>query len=176
MSDWQKATCHCGAVELSVRLSDGLNTLRRCDCSFCRRRQAAAVSAPLDGAKVVKGADNLSMYQWGTKTAKHYFCKTCGIYTHHQRRSNPNEFGFERQISTVSTFVRLNRLGGTMVSITRQINSGLVANNFCELIENLLIRANDFAVLQDIATRGHCFDHCAGFFGNKQTSRHVPSI
>lgn len=93
MSDWQKATCHCGAVELSVRLSDGLNTLRRCDCSFCRRRQAAAVSAPLDGAKVVKGADNLSMYQWGTKTAKHYFCKTCGIYTHHQRRSNPNEFG-----------------------------------------------------------------------------------
>jgi len=27
-------------------------------------------------------------------TAKHYFCKTCGIYTHHQRRSNPNEFGF----------------------------------------------------------------------------------
>ncbi len=27
-------------------------------------------------------------------TAKHYFCKTCGIYTHHQRRSNPKEFAF----------------------------------------------------------------------------------
>ncbi len=93
MSDWQMATCHCGAVELSVNLSDGMNTIRRCDCSFCRRRQAAAVSALLDGVKIVKGADNLSMYQWGTKTAKHYFCKTCGIYTHHQRRSNPNEYG-----------------------------------------------------------------------------------
>lgn len=93
MSDWQKATCHCGAVELSVRLSDGLNTARRCDCSFCRRRQAAAVSAPLNGVRIVKGENNLSLYQWGTKTAKHYFCKTCGIYTHHQRRSNPNEFG-----------------------------------------------------------------------------------
>ncbi len=87
------ATCHCGAVELEVTLSDGLNSARRCDCSFCRRRGAAAVTAPLDGVRIVKGADNLTLYQWNTGTAKHYFCKTCGIYTHHQRRSNPNEFG-----------------------------------------------------------------------------------
>jgi hypothetical protein len=88
-----KATCHCGAVELRVTLSEGLNAARRCDCSFCRRRGAAAVSAPLSGVEIVKGADNLTLYQWGTGTAKHYFCKTCGIYTHHQRRSDPNEYG-----------------------------------------------------------------------------------
>jgi hypothetical protein len=88
-----RLTCHCGAVELSVRLSNGLATARRCDCSFCRRRGAIAVSAPLDGITVLKGADNLSLYQWGTGAAKHWFCKTCGIYTHHQRRSNPNEYG-----------------------------------------------------------------------------------
>ena len=93
MSEWLKATCHCGAVEMRVRLTDGLNTIRRCDCSYCRRRQAAPVSAALDGVDIVKGADNLTLYQFGTNTAKHYFCKTCGIYTHHQRRSNPNEFG-----------------------------------------------------------------------------------
>jgi hypothetical protein len=23
----------------------------------------------------------------------HYFCSRCGIYTHHQRRSNPNQYG-----------------------------------------------------------------------------------
>ncbi len=86
-------TCHCGAVELAVDLSDGLNTARRCDCSFCRRRGAIAVSAPLDGIRIVRGADKLTLYQWGTGTAKHYFCSVCGIYTHHQRRSNPNEFG-----------------------------------------------------------------------------------
>ena len=85
--------CHCGAVELSVTLSDGLNTARRCDCSFCRRRGAAAVTAPIDGVRIVKGAENLTLYQWNTRTAKHYFCKICGIYTHHQRRSNPNEYG-----------------------------------------------------------------------------------
>ncbi|MEM9474801.1 MAG: GFA family protein [Pseudomonadota bacterium] len=88
-----KATCHCGAVELAVELSDGLRTARRCDCSFCARRGAIAVSAPLDGVRVVKGDAALTLYQWGTNTAKHYFCKHCGIYTHHQRRSNPNEYG-----------------------------------------------------------------------------------
>ena len=88
-----RATCHCGAVELRLHLSDGLRTARRCDCSFCRRRGAAAVSAPLDALEVVKGADTLTLYQWGTGTAQHYFCSVCGIYTHHRRRSNPNEYG-----------------------------------------------------------------------------------
>lgn len=93
MSDAVKATCHCGAVQLSVKLTDGLNTIRRCDCSYCMRRQAAPVTALVGDVEVVKGADNLTLYQWGTGTAKHYFCKTCGIYTHHQRRSNPEECG-----------------------------------------------------------------------------------
>ena len=88
-----KATCHCRAVELDVTLTEGLEKVRRCDCSFCARRGAIAVSAPIDGVKIVEGSNNLTLYQWGTKTAKHYFCKTCGMYTHHQRRSNPNEFG-----------------------------------------------------------------------------------
>jgi hypothetical protein len=88
-----KLTCHCGAVELRVDLSDGLETARRCDCSFCRRRGAAAVSVPLYGLHIVRGEENLTLYQWGTMTARHYFCKTCGIYTHHRRRSNPNEYG-----------------------------------------------------------------------------------
>ncbi|MHC0054386.1 GFA family protein [Actibacterium sp. D379-3] len=93
MSDTYKLTCHCGAIELEVRLSDGFNTAGRCNCSFCRRRGAIAVSAPLDGVRIVRGADHIALYQWNTMTAKHYFCPTCGIYTHHQRRSNPNEYG-----------------------------------------------------------------------------------
>ena len=88
-----KATCHCETVVLEITLSQGLESARRCDYSFCTRRGAIAVSAPLDGVKIVKGGENLTLYRWGTKTAKHFFCKTCGIYTHHQRRSNPNEFG-----------------------------------------------------------------------------------
>lgn len=88
-----KVTCHCGAVELDVKLADGLNSARRCDCSFCRRRGVAAVTVNVGDLKVMRGADHLTLYTWGTSTAKHHFCKTCGIYTHHQRRSNPNEYG-----------------------------------------------------------------------------------
>jgi hypothetical protein len=93
-----RGTCHCGAVELTVTLADGLASARRCDCSYCRRRGAIVVSAPRDQVVIVKGADNLTLYQWGTGTAKHWFCKTCGIYTHHQRRSNPTQYGINTGI------------------------------------------------------------------------------
>ena len=88
-----KATCHCGAIELELRLPNGLVDPRRCDCSMCRRRGAIMASIDLEDLKVVKGEDMLGLYQFNTHTAKHYFCKNCGIYTHHQRRSNPNQYG-----------------------------------------------------------------------------------
>jgi len=56
-------------------------------------RGAIAVSAQLDGIDIVKGSNKLTLYEFNTNTAKHYFCSVCGIYTHHQRRSNPNQFG-----------------------------------------------------------------------------------
>jgi hypothetical protein len=85
--------CHCGTVRFQVRLTDGLHTARRCNCSFCRMRGAVAVSAELDGFRILSGADALTLYQFNTRSARHYFCAKCGIYTHHQRRSNPHEYG-----------------------------------------------------------------------------------
>ena len=92
-SQQHDAACHCGAVKFRVRLTDGFDTIRRCSCSFCRMRGAVAVSAALEDIEFVTGEENLTLYQFNTRTAKHYFCKTCGIYTHHQRRSNPLQFG-----------------------------------------------------------------------------------
>ncbi|WP_373960051.1 GFA family protein [Vibrio gigantis] len=89
-----KATCHCGAVELELSLPNGIEKPRRCDCSICRRKGAIVGSVALDGIKIVKGEEHLKLYQFNTNTAKHYFCSNCGIYTHHQRRSSPNEYGF----------------------------------------------------------------------------------
>ncbi|MFE4109515.1 GFA family protein [Kosakonia sp. YIM B13611] len=93
MSEKLMAQCHCGAVAFSVQLSDGFNTVRRCNCSFCRMRGAVAVSAPLSGIEVFKGKDKLTEYRFNTGTAVHYFCSVCGIYTFHQRRSNPDQYG-----------------------------------------------------------------------------------
>ncbi len=87
-------TCHCGAVEFVVSLPNGLVNPRRCDCSMCRRKGAIVASVPLDGITIVKGHQVLSVYRFNTMTAEHYFCSICGIYTHHKRRSNPNQYGF----------------------------------------------------------------------------------
>jgi hypothetical protein len=90
----EKGSCHCGAVEFEVDLENGYENVRRCNCSMCSRKGAIMAGVPLDRLRVTQGADKLSLYQWNTKTAKHYFCSICGIYTHHQRRSVPTEFGF----------------------------------------------------------------------------------
>ena len=90
----RKGSCHCGSVAFEVDLANGLENLRRCNCSLCRRKGAIIASVPVERLRVTQGADMLTLYQWNSKTAKHYFCKVCGIYTHHQRRSNPREFGF----------------------------------------------------------------------------------
>lgn len=88
-----EAACHCGTVRFSLRLTDGLRTARRCNCSYCRMRGAVAVSANLDDIKVKQGEDALTLYQLNTGEAKHYFCAKCGIYTFHQRRSSPSQYG-----------------------------------------------------------------------------------
>jgi hypothetical protein len=85
--------CHCGAVRFRVKLTDGFNTIRRCTCSYCRMRGAIAVSADIGGVVFVSGEENLSSYRFNTGSAQHFFCSKCGIYTHHQRRSNPQQFG-----------------------------------------------------------------------------------
>jgi len=89
-----KASCHCGAVQYELTLPNGLDELRRCNCSMCCRRGAVVSSVALDGINIVKGESTLTLYQFNTMTAKHYFCSKCGIYTHHQRRSKPDQYGF----------------------------------------------------------------------------------
>src|SRR6185312_4986692 len=85
--------CHCGTVRFHVRLADGLRSARRCTCSYCRMRGAVAVTAKLDDLNILTGEDALTLYQFNTGTARHYFCSVCGIYTHHRRRSLPTEYG-----------------------------------------------------------------------------------
>tara|TARA_B100000945_G_C20378817_1_gene596067 strand:- start:1012 stop:1383 length:372 start_codon:yes stop_codon:yes gene_type:complete len=89
----KKITCHCGEVEIEVNIADDLGKLQRCNCSICKRKGSIMAAVNLWDLKIVKGEDNLKMYQFNTNVAEHYFCSICGIYTHHKRRSNPKEFG-----------------------------------------------------------------------------------
>ncbi|MEM1233433.1 MAG: GFA family protein [Pseudomonadota bacterium] len=86
------ARCHCGAVALRIAAHGPLSEARRCDCSFCKRRQAATIGVKAADLTVLKGAGILTRYQWGTNAAEHFFCSNCGIYTHHRRRI-PDQHG-----------------------------------------------------------------------------------
>ena len=89
-----RASCHCGKVVLMLDLPEGVINPRHCNCSICRLRGAVMASVPLAGLHIVSGENHLTLYQFNTRTAKHYFCKVCGIYTHHQRRSDPSVYAF----------------------------------------------------------------------------------
>ncbi|WP_460530789.1 GFA family protein [Chitinimonas naiadis] len=81
-------SCHCGAVRFEV--STAITPAMRCNCSLCRRKGALmSPSFPAADLLIVSGEDALTLYQFNTRVARHYFCKHCGIYPFHQTRTNP---------------------------------------------------------------------------------------
>ena len=90
----KKLTCHCGGFEAEVNITDKLDKIIRCNCSICKRKGAIMSIVKNEDFKVVKGEKNLTAYQFHSKVAKHFFCKICGIYTHHNPRINPKLTGF----------------------------------------------------------------------------------
>jgi len=70
-------SCHCGAVRFEVDAE--IDSVRSCDCSICSRRGALNFRVPKESLRLLTPWENLSLYQWGSRTAKDYFCRVCGI-------------------------------------------------------------------------------------------------
>lgn len=83
-----KGSCHCGAVQFEVQTT--LSPAVRCNCSLCRRKGAVMATVEPEHFRLLRGEDHLSLYQFNTRVAKHYFCDVCGIYTFHRPRTKPN--------------------------------------------------------------------------------------
>ena len=97
--------CHCGAIEAEIKVSDISEKILRCNCSLCKRKGAVMSMVKNHDFNITKGADKLKLYQFHTKVAKHYFCSICGIYTHHNPRSNPAMTGYNLGcVDDVDTF------------------------------------------------------------------------
>ena len=97
--------CHCGKVEAEINIQGDLKKTLRCNCSLCKRRGSIMSMVENKNFKIIKGNDYLKLYQFYTKVAKHYFCKNCGIYTHHRSYTNPENYEFNVAcIDNVDTF------------------------------------------------------------------------
>ena len=84
----QKLSCHCKGVAAEINL-DKLVKFIRCNCSICKRKGAIMSMVKNEDFKIIKGKNLLSLYQFKTNVARHYFCSKCGIYTHNHPRINP---------------------------------------------------------------------------------------
>lgn len=70
-------SCHCGRVRFEVDLD--LDHVRACDCSICRRRGALIHRVDEGRMRILTPLEDMTLYQWHTRTAEDYFCPICGI-------------------------------------------------------------------------------------------------
>jgi hypothetical protein len=84
-------SCHCGAIEFEIETD--FPELTTCDCSICRRKNALMVKVHESRFKLLAGENWLTEYRFHTMTARHFFCKRCGIYPFHRKRVTPDFFG-----------------------------------------------------------------------------------
>jgi hypothetical protein len=86
-----EGSCHCGRVTFVVDASP--SELTDCNCSLCHRKGAVYLEiSEVEGLRILSGEAELSVYQFNTHTAKHYFCRVCGVHPFHRSRFSPELF------------------------------------------------------------------------------------
>ena len=80
-------SCHCGAIKFEV--STDFSWVVDCNCSICTKKGIILKRVPADQFKLLAGESELNLYQSGTKVAKHWFCKHCGIHAFNNPRIDP---------------------------------------------------------------------------------------
>ena len=83
--------CHCGAVAFEVEAPPRL-VASDCNCSICRMSGYLHLIVPRSRFRLLQGADELTEYKFNTGTARHLFCRRCGVKSFYVPRSNPDGY------------------------------------------------------------------------------------
>ena len=83
--------CHCGSIQFSVEAPEQLE-LYACNCSICHMTGFLHLIVVEDDFTLIAGEDDLTTYTFNTKTAKHTFCKNCGVKAFYRPRSHPEDY------------------------------------------------------------------------------------
>jgi hypothetical protein len=81
--------CHCGRVRFRVTAS--LDPVIACNCSMCAKKGNLHLIVPPERFELLAGGDAIATYQFGTMTARHQFCRHCGIHPFYVPRSDPDK-------------------------------------------------------------------------------------
>lgn len=88
---WMDGQCHCGALRFRALIHDNA-TAYRCNCSICKVNGFIHLRVPEPEFQLLKGDDEITEYRFNTMTARHMFCRVCGVKPFYRPRSNPTEF------------------------------------------------------------------------------------
>ncbi|MGI9344394.1 MAG: GFA family protein [Gammaproteobacteria bacterium] len=83
--------CHCGAVTFEVEAPARIEC-QDCNCSICSATGFLHLIVPKSRFRLLSGAENLAEYTFNTGTARHLFCRTCGVKSFYVPRSNPDGY------------------------------------------------------------------------------------
>ena len=83
--------CHCGAVAFEVDAPAEIEVVE-CNCSICGPAAYRHLIVPHERFHLLRGEDALTSYSFGTHTARHLFCRTCGVKSFYVPRSHPEGF------------------------------------------------------------------------------------
>jgi hypothetical protein len=81
--------CHCGRVRFRVLAPLPLEAVD-CNCSICSMKGFLHLIVTKDAFELLSGAEDITTYTFNTKTAKHTFCKVCGVHPFYTPRSHPD--------------------------------------------------------------------------------------
>jgi len=94
--------CHCGAVAFEVDAPARLE-VSDCNCSICRMTGYLHLIVPRTRFRLLKGADALTEYRFNTGTARHLFCRHCGVKSFYVPRSNPDGYSVNARCLDAAT-------------------------------------------------------------------------
>jgi hypothetical protein len=63
-----------------------------CNCSICTKKGFLHLIVPAERFTLLQGEDVLTTYTFNTGTAKHRFCRICGIHSFYRPRSHPEGY------------------------------------------------------------------------------------
>jgi hypothetical protein len=98
--------CHCGAVAFEVQAPARV-TVSDCNCSICRMSGYLHLIVPRERFRLLKGADQLTEYTFNTGTARHLFCRHCGVKSFYVPRSNPDGYSINARCLDQATIEHL---------------------------------------------------------------------
>lgn len=103
--------CHCGRVRFEVTAPAEIE-VTECNCSMCSKAGYLHLIVESSKFRLLRGAEALTTYTFNTGTAKHLFCKVCGVKSFYVPRSHPRGYSVNARCLDVVPKLQVRKFDG----------------------------------------------------------------